>query len=241
MPKNLAILRLKKLARALREGLSRRALVFGVAPSIEHVQSFSRADYKTVIDVGANRGQFSLFASSHFPLAHIICFEPLERARSVLTKIFEDRPVVVYPFALGEAEKNSEFYITQDDDSSSLLALGSAQQTVFKSTIRTQQYVPVRRLDQILDTSDIIKPSLLKIDVQGGELGVLSGAEGLLPFFDDIYVECSYIELYKAQALATEVVLYLHSNGFRLAGVFNQIESDDIGAVQADFLFTKLK
>ena len=52
-----------------------------------------------------------------------------------------------------------------------------------------------------------------------------------------MYAECSFVELYGGQALADEVIIWLHDKGYRLKGVFN-INYDNTGcAIQADFLF----
>ncbi|MFX8747328.1 FkbM family methyltransferase, partial [Acinetobacter baumannii] len=88
---------------------------------------------------------------------------------------------------------------------------------------------------------DLATPALLKIDVQGGELDVLKGAESLLSSFAAIYVECSYVSLYEGQALASDVIAFLAERGFLIAGVFNQHEHWRIGPVQADFLFVRME
>jgi hypothetical protein len=59
--------RVQKLLGILREPFYRSALRHGVAASIEHEAIPLRTDFRTVIDVGANRGQFALFAAHHFP------------------------------------------------------------------------------------------------------------------------------------------------------------------------------
>jgi len=80
---------------------------------------------------------------------------------------------------------------------------------------------------------------LLKLDVQGFELEVLKGCRSMLDYFSRVYVECSFVELYEGQALAHEVIDYLHQHGFRLSGVYNMTYGKEGIAVQADFLFTK--
>ena len=67
------------------------------------------------------------------------------------------------------------------------------------------------RIDEVVDSVDV--PCLMKIDVQGYELEVLQGAEKLLPSVEFLLVECSFTELYLGQALAGEVVAYLHQRG----------------------------
>ena len=48
-----------------------------IAPAIEHIGPLSRFSFQTVVDVGANRGQFAAVARRLFPAAKIYSFEPL--------------------------------------------------------------------------------------------------------------------------------------------------------------------
>ena len=59
-----------KLVAILRHPVYRRALRLGVAASTEHTDTPLPYDYATVVDVGANRGQFALLAATRFPRAH---------------------------------------------------------------------------------------------------------------------------------------------------------------------------
>lgn len=104
----------------------------------------------------------------------------------------------------------------------------------------TQTTVEMARLDDILTGADPLpRPCLLKIDVQGNELEVLHGALATLDLVDEVLVECSFAELYTGQARVHEVVAFLGSRGFGLAGVFS-ITSDVVGRqLQGDFLFAR--
>ena len=93
-------------------------------------------------------------------------------------------------------------------------------------------------LPDFVQPSDLGEANLLKIDVQGFELEVLKSAESLLARFRWIYAECSFVPLYEGQALAEEIVAWLASRGFRLAGRFNPSHARlDGKLLQADLLF----
>src|SRR5690606_17277750 len=70
----------------------RMALKHGVAASIEHDRLPLSSEFRTVIDVGANRGQFALFASVRFPEANVYSFEPLAKPRRKMEALFGDSP-----------------------------------------------------------------------------------------------------------------------------------------------------
>lgn len=79
---------------------------------------------------------------------------------------------------------------------------------------------------------------MLKLDVQGFELQALEGCKSLIGNFDYVYCECSFVELYKNQKLAGEVVEYLSRLGFGLMGVYNPMYDRDGNCIQADLMFS---
>ena len=60
------------------------ALLQKIAPTVEHQAALSGFQFATVIDVGANKGQFAYFASRQWPEAVLHCFEPLNGPREKL-------------------------------------------------------------------------------------------------------------------------------------------------------------
>ena len=98
----------RKAARLLREREWRRGLRSGVAASIEHDRLPLRRDLRSVIDVGANRGQFALYSRVRFPAATIYCFEPLQAPRRKLERLFaNDARVQLFAVAAGSAPGTS--------------------------------------------------------------------------------------------------------------------------------------
>jgi FkbM family methyltransferase len=217
-----------------------RHLIQGVAPTIEHTMALSRFSFRTVVDIGANRGQFATMARILFPDAEIHSFEPLDGPAKTFQSILgDDKAVHLYSNAIGPEATTATIYITTRDDSSSLLQPGRAQEDVFGvRTARTEQ-IPVMRLSDCLGASAVNKPALLKIDVQGGELDVLKGSDDLLDRFDVVYVECSYVRMYDNQPLFLDIVQWLVNYGFMPRGIFNQHSDPHHGPVQADVLFLR--
>jgi FkbM family methyltransferase len=212
------------------------ALASGVMPTVEHIKTFQRLVPKTLIDVGANKGQFSLMAQYLFPDIEIHAFEPLENERAIYGKVVR-QPTKLYPTALGSKSGQATFFVTSRADSSSLLQPGLLQESAYGVSTKARATVAVARLTDVIDLSKLPRPILLKIDVQGGELEVLRGAENGLPVIDMIYCEVSFAQLYEGQPLANEITSYLAEQGFALKGVFNQSSTTSLGPTQADFLF----
>jgi FkbM family methyltransferase len=231
--------RAAKFVRILTRPGYRRALRERVAPSVEHEKIRFEHDFAAVVDVGANRGQFAAFALERFPRASMYCFEPLPEPGRRLSRILEGRDSRVFPFALAAESGTADFHVARADDSSSLLPISRRQTEVFPGTdeVRREEVV-TRRLDELLSPDELPRPSLLKIDVQGGELEVLRGADGIIESFDEVMVEASFTELYEGQALAGDVICHLEGRGFRLRGVYGMTFVDG-APLQGDFLFAR--
>jgi FkbM family methyltransferase len=233
--------RVTKLRRVLVEPSYRRALARGVAATTEHETVTFPREYGTVIDVGANRGQFALFALHRFPRADIFCFEPLSEAYQKLAQVVGHKSrVSIQQCAIGATEGTLSLNVTRNDDSSSLLEPTELQTHTFSNTNAISSVnVAVKRLDDVIDAGSLSCPFLLKIDVQGFELEVIKGAQRLLGEDGDLLVESSFAELYANQAMADEVVATLLSQGYRLRGIFSLVHGLDGAPLQGDFLFSR--
>jgi len=211
----------------------------GVAAAIEHQNTLKTLSCKTVVDIGANKGQFSLLSRQCFPDAKIISFEPLPAPAKIFNQVFiDDKNTVLHNVAIGIKEEEAIIHLSQSDDSSSLLPVSDLQEEIFPGTSEVgTTMVSVAPLDIFLSKADIKSPALLKLDVQGFELDALMGCESLIASFDQIYCECSFVELYSGQKMAPDIIAWLYKRGFILRGVYNMSYDDKGQAIQADFMF----
>lgn len=229
-----------KAIRVLREREFRSALFHGVAASVEHDAVPLPSEVATVLDIGANRGQFAIYACGRFPGAMMHCFEPIPEARAKLESILpSNRDISVHGVALSAKPGVIDFYVTADDDSSSIFPASEAQVGMHPGA-RFERTVSVNavRLDDQLAHLELGRPVLMKIDVQGAELEALKGGTATLSRTDYVLVECSFVELYDGQALAEEVFSFLESRSFDLVGLFSPTVVNG-RLVQADALFTR--
>jgi FkbM family methyltransferase len=211
----------------------------GVAAAIEHESVLRHLGCATVVDIGANRGQFALVTRHVLPEVKIISFEPLTAPAQKFRAVFdEDSRVTLHQIAVGPSCGEATIHVAAEDDSSSLLPITALQTSLHPKTYETRtETIRVAPLETLVEPADIEPPALLKIDVQGYELLTLQGCETLLKLFKYVYVECSFVELYEGQALASEVIEYLQCRHFRLCGVYNASYGLNGQAIQADFLF----
>lgn len=197
---------------------------------------------RTVVDIGANRGQFALVARHCFPEARIVSFEPLTGPVATYRAVFAgDGRARLVEAAIGPEPGEAMIHLSARDDSSSLLPITARQSALFPGTGEAgTATIRVARLADEVPAEDLAAPALLKLDVQGFELQALAGCDDLLTCFAWVYVECSFVELYEGQALADGVIAWLRERGFRLAGVYHTSYGASGRAIQADFLFERM-
>jgi FkbM family methyltransferase len=134
-----------------------------------------------VVDVGAHFGRHAIpLARCVGPLGVVHAFEPLPFAR----KVFADRAefekvnnIVVYPFAVGDENRQSSFVVAEGR----LEESGLKPRGMFNPGRKIRQReitVTLVRLDDALAPN--LKVRFLKMDVEGGELDALRGATALL-------------------------------------------------------------
>jgi FkbM family methyltransferase len=209
-----------------------------IVPSYEHQKMLTKiTNIKTIVDVGANVGQFSLLLFNKFPTAKFFLFEPLKKEYLILRKIFKrNNNFIIKNLALGKKREFIKVNILKRRDSSSILHPTKNNKDIFNDNYITgNSIVKISRLKDCINK--INKPSLLKIDVQGYELEVLKGTN--LNQFSYIYLEGSDIQLYKKQATIKDIETFLSSKFVKI-NEFN-IQYNNINQkIYSDILYKKI-
>jgi FkbM family methyltransferase len=113
--------------------LRRAFFQYRVMAGVEHQAALNRS-LTTVVDIGANRGQFALAARA-ISGAKVVSFEPLPEVAAIFQKVFFDDPAVkLHVAAIGEKAEKKLIHLSARDDSSSLLEIGEAQSHFFPGT-----------------------------------------------------------------------------------------------------------
>ena len=235
--------RANKLLQLVPHAAYRRGLKLGVAAAVEHDGAMRSISFNTLIDVGANIGQFSLLARTLQPAVKIHAFEPLRSMADTYERLFAgDRQAILHRCAAGTSAMTMEINVSNHPDSSSLLPISDRQSELFPGTQKAAvEQVRVTRVDDELPVDALVDPILVKLDVQGFELEALKGMPQLLARASWVYVEVSFVTLYEGQPLADEICAWLAGNGFKMAGVYNPTYSEDGVNIQADLLFARLE
>jgi FkbM family methyltransferase len=233
-------LRLQRLAVALAYTRCWPALMLGVAPSPEHLALLRSLNIDGIIDVGANRGQFTLACRLARADVPVVAFEPIPAEAETFRKVHGKSPgVTLIESAIGETNGSATLHLSASADSSSLLPIGRRQVEVFADTAQIAEItVPVSRLDEMAGNWSGRSRQLLKLDVQGYELSVLRGAVDTLRSCAYVYAECSEVELYDGQALRSEIAMFLNGHGFAEPVQFSPYFHGG-QLIQADYLFVR--
>lgn len=197
----------------------------------------------TIIDVGANVGQFSVASSHLFKNVQIYGFEPVPESFEKLSKNVSklDR-VTIHALALGEQAGHIVFHVNSHSHSSSALPLTKHHLMAFPHAKEDKVItVPVTTLDNISNELNLVSPVLLKLDVQGYEANVLKGAVETLKSVDYVLLEASFKPMYEGELLFTEIVELMQDYGFKFLRPVDFLSDDKTGEIlQIDALFQKI-
>lgn len=137
-----------------------------------------QVEFKTIFDIGANVGQWSIEAHKHFPKSSIYAFEIVPgvfEKFKVNTQHLGDK-LHAYNFGLAESAREMEIDAYQDTGLTSVLDLSSLHTTVTSSKVS----IKLKRGDDFCSSQNITSIDFMKVDVEGTELSVLRGFQKLL-------------------------------------------------------------
>ena len=174
-----------------------------------------------VFDVGANVGQFGLELLQDNFSGKIISFEPTIDAYFKLEKLSRKYPnwTVHERVALGERDGAVKINVAGNSaESSSVLDMGSAhKESAPYSKYVSKEDVKLITLDSVF--SDYVTANdevLVKIDVQGYEERVLTGAIDSIKKVRAVKLECSLVSLYEGDKTYEFYFDWLKKLGFVL-------------------------
>ena len=229
-----------KFFKLLKYSLWRKGLLNGIAANVELQNMVKDINPETIIDIGSNKGQFIMLIEQLFPHKIIYSFEPIEEILEKQKRFFNyKKNIFFYNFALGSNPSTKEFFITKRMDGSSFFKINTENTKNIHYKIQNQRNIQIRTLDEIIIDQEIIKPVLIKIDVQGFELEVLKGAEKILEKTNYLLIEVSEKEMYQHQPLSNEIITFLQDRNFQILKQSFPTRIDQSNIIQKDILFYK--
>lgn len=126
------------------------------------------------VDIGCHKGEILDLILKYSSDGHHYAFEPIPYLFSALKKKYEQK-ASVFPYALSDQEGTSSFQLVKNAPAYSGLKkrhYDTANPDIEEITVE------IKTLDSIIPEAEPIH--FIKIDVEGGEFGVLKGAKNLL-------------------------------------------------------------
>jgi FkbM family methyltransferase len=196
----------------------------------------------TVLDVGANEGQYAHWLRELGFTGRIISFEPLAVTHQRLQQAaVKDALWTIAPrTALGDREGTLLMHIAANSVSSSALPmLDGHVQAAPESVYIGSETVPITRLDTAVEEMLVSGQNLfLKIDVQGFEPKVLEGASRLLDRILGVQLELSLVPLYDGETLFLSLIDFMARKGFELWSLIpNFVDKETGRTLQVDGIF----
>lgn len=203
-----------------------------------------KLDIRTVIDVGANVGQFAKEIRLVLPNARIISFEPLHDCYAKLIHVMsKDTNFTAYPIAIGETSGDVPMNRSSYSPSSSLRPMAAEHKRLFPHTaVQTIEHVRVERLDDILAKEELLPGILIKVDAQGYEDKVIAGGRRIFQRAEAVVLESSFAEYYTNQPLFDDIYGAMRDMGFNYHGAMQQKMNPSTGEILfEDSLFIRDK
>ncbi len=190
-----------------------------------------------IVDVGANRGDWTRMVIEVFPEARFLLLEPQVEMRSQLRALCQKCQNVEYrETGVGTAREKRVMTIWDDLNGSSFLP------AVDEELLRKgkQREIGITTLDAILaeDTSD--SPDMVKLDIQGFELEALKGASTLFGKTELFVLEVSLFHFFENTPVFSEVVSFMAERGYDVYDIVGAARRPLDGALaQVDMAFAR--
>jgi FkbM family methyltransferase len=176
------------------------------------------------IDVGAHKGEILELYFKYAPQGRHIGFEPIPVMYEGLKNKYSQK-ATIHPYALSSESGRTTFNVVHADP-----AYSGLQQREYKTSNPAIEKieVEVRTLDELMAGRNFTI-SLIKIDVEGGEMGVMRGSESVLKTDRPILIfECGRGASEYYGTSPEEVFGFLEKLGYSLYTLEEFIKNDKL-------------
>jgi FkbM family methyltransferase len=172
-------------------------------------------DPRSIVDVGANRGNWTRAALAYFPDAEFLLIEPQAHLRVHVEDLLRRGHKLRWVSA-GVSDRAGVLPLTiAPDDVSSNFGMTREQATAYGYR---QAMAEVRTLEEIVRSEGIAPPEMVKIDAEGYDLKVLAGPGNLLGTADIFFVEAAVCATGIENTMAA-VIARMTAAGYRMIDI----------------------
>jgi FkbM family methyltransferase len=212
-----------------------------MALKVRHLFEVLRIE--TVIDVGANQGQFHKFLRQRVNFkGQIESFEPLpELVEKLQTEARNDDKWRIHPCALGAEPGEMTINVMTQTELSSFRRPISIDDEKFDrvNTITRSLPVAVETLDRVFAGSAGLGRTYLKLDTQGFDLEVVKGGPQTIGYIPALQTEVSIRPLYAEMPDYREAIARFESLGFAIADLFLVSSDEAHRAIEFDCIMIR--
>ena len=141
---------------------------------------------RTIINVGANVGLFSLYMKMNYPDSKIFAFEPVPSTFELLKlNTLNLADINIFPFALFDEEKIETIQLHVDNSGANTIKVQDQYKSHFESNVE----ILLKKAGKVLSELNINKIDILKIDTEGCEVEILESLQSFLPETDYVLVQ----------------------------------------------------
>jgi FkbM family methyltransferase len=197
-------------------------------------------DIDTVLDVGANEGQFAHELRSLGFQGQIHSFEPVPSVFELLKRnSATDGRWAAHSYALGAAPGRQTINISEATVFSSFLPLDDQTEKKWKvAGITDRQVVEISTVDSFLKTLDgKASRVFLKMDTQGYDLQVFEGAKSSLERIAAVLTEISFSAVYQGSPSYSDSIDPIQKAGYSVSGIYQVARTPNLALIEADCVF----
>jgi len=196
--------------------LSRLPQVTNIAPPTYGLNNFFPLlrsfgfDPKHIVDIGANRGYWTREATKYFPRAHYTLVEPQDELKLHVQDLI-DRGYQIHWINAGAGDQPGvlQFNVYQYDASSTFCK---------RPDYLKQIPVRVRTVNEIVASTGLPTPEMVKIDAEGFDLKVFTGASELYGKTEIFLVECAIVPQW-LENTALAIIQKMAESGYHLIDI----------------------
>lgn len=198
----------------------------------------------TIIDVGANIGQFGQDLRNLGFRGKILSFEPvLETYQQLVENSLKDENWHTFNAALGEENNEAVINISDSSDLNSILNANEFGVKTFSHLAqKKQQLIKVYKLDNFISSNNLTLGSniMLKTDTQGYDLKVFRGAKSILANIKCIVTELSLTPIYAEMPHYLEALSEYETNNFQVSGIYPiSRNKSDLSLIEIDCVLVR--
>lgn len=190
-----------------------------------------------IMDVGANRGQWSRMAKNIFTEAEFCLIEPQIEMFNSLQNFCDEFENSFFVNAGAGACKEAKTLTVWDD------LLGSSLLPVVNCDLKKnnkQREIEIITIDSIIAKRKVNAPELIKLDIQGFELEALKGAEQTFGVTEVYILEVSFFAFERAMPVFADVINFMLERNYVVYDFAGFLRRPYDGALgQCDICFVK--